>query len=210
MVDTSAKIGNRIAPPRFILFMGVFALITAVGIVRMSWSLGLMIGFDAAALTFLIAIASLLRATSQDDMRRHAAENDANRVVLLVIAAVLTVAVLAAVYAELKTKGGPNVPLVIATLALAWLFGNTIYALHYAHVYYLEGSEGGLDFSGEPDAPDYWDFIYFAYTLGMTFQTSDTGITTRALRKLVTAHSLVAFVFNIGIIAFSINTLGGK
>ncbi len=210
MVDTPEKIGNRIAPPRFILFMGVFVVVTAVGIARMSWSLGLMIGFDAAAVTFLIAIAPLLRATSEDEMRRHAADNDANRVVLLVIAAMLSIAVLAAVFAELKTEGGPNVPLVIVTLTLAWLFGNTVYALHYAHIYYLEGSEGGLDFSGEPNTPDYWDFIYFAYTLGMTFQTSDTSITTRALRKLVTAHSLVAFVFNIGVIAFSINTLGGK
>ena len=59
------------------------------------------------------------------------------------------------------------------------------------------------------DEPDYWDFVYFAFTLGMTFQTSDVSITDRRIRRVVLGHSLAAFVFNLGVLAFTINVLGG-
>ena len=75
-------------------------------------------------------------------------------------------------------------------------------------MFYVEGSKGGLKFSGTGN-PDYSDFVYFAFTLGMTFQTSDTAVETRHMRQIVTVHSLLAFVFNIGVLAFTINVLGG-
>ncbi len=208
-----ATLGQTIAPPRFLLFLGILVVVTAIGWARLGPSRAFMTGFDAAAVTFLLSLTPLLRAYTTDQMRRHAAENDANRVMLLVIATAVTVAILTAVAFEMPTKDNPHAPnvvLIVATLMLAWLFANTIYALHYAHVYYLEGSKGGLNFSGDPDSPDYSDFLYFAYTLGMTFQTSDTGVETRALRRIVTVHSLAAFVFNIGVLAFSINVLGAS
>ena len=168
-----------------------------------------MTGFDIAAVFFLLAITPVLRASGAAMMKQHAAENDANRVVLLVITGVTMVAILTAVFSELSVKsgGGPPKGLIVGTLALAWLFSNTVYALHYAHVYYLEGSKGGLDFSGT-GSPDYSDFVYFAFTLGMTFQTSDTAVETRHMRQIVTVHSLLAFAFNIGVLAFTINVLG--
>lgn len=203
-------LGNRIAPPRFVLFGVLFAVATAIAWWRLGWALGLMSGFDIAAGVFLVSVLPFLRHQTTETMRQHAAENDANRAILLVISAVLSAAVMAAVYGEVQGASAPNIPLIIGTLVLAWLFGNTIFALHYAHLYYLEGSKGGLDFSGDPDCPDYADFVYFAFTLGMTFQTSDTGVETRHLRTIVTAHSMIAFFFNIGILAFTINVLGGK
>lgn len=202
-------IGNRIAPPRFLLFVTVLVIATAVGWNQLGPTRAFMVGFDVAAASFLLALSPLLRAHSTSEMRAHADANDANRVVLLVIAVSVTLAILATVGSELAAKGHPNVPLVVATLALAWLYANTVYALHYAHMYYLEGSQGGLNFAGSPDNPDYNDFIYFAFTLGMTFQTSDTGVESRAMRRVVTYHCLAAFVFNIGVLAFSVNTLGG-
>lgn len=201
-------LGNRIAPPRFILFAVVFVAVTGIAFILLRPASAFMAGFDAAAIVFLLAMAPMLRATGRDVMQRHAAENDANRIVLLGMATVVTLIILVAVAVELGDPKTANKPLVVATLALAWLFANTVYALHYAHIYYLEGSKGGLDFSGEPDNPDYADFVYFAFTLGMTFQTSDTAVQTRQLRQIVTVHSLAAFVFNIGVIAFSINVLG--
>jgi uncharacterized membrane protein len=101
--------------------------------------------------------------------------------------------------------------LVIGTLALCWLFSNLVYALHYAHLYYRAGrggDAGGLTFPGT-DEPDYGDFVYFAFCLGMTFQTSDVTITDGGTRRVVTLHCLAAFVFNLGVIAFTINVLGG-
>jgi uncharacterized membrane protein len=201
-------LGNRIAPPRFILFVLVLIAVTAFAWQTLDPAPAFMTGFDAAAATFLIAMAPILRATGREVMQKHAAQNDANRIVLLGMATVVTLTILVAVAVELGDPTKANKPLVVATLALAWLFANTVYALHYAHIYYLEGSKGGLDFSGKPDNPDYADFVYFAYTLGMTFQTSDTAVETRQLRQIVTVHSLAAFIFNIGVIAFSINVLG--
>ena len=83
--------------------------------------------------------------------------------------------------------------------------------LHYAHGYYVQDESGGdcrgLDFPGTR-TPDYGDFAYFAFTLGMTFQTSDVAISSPATRRVVLLHTFAAFVFNIGVIAFTINLLG--
>lgn len=207
------KLGKRIAPPSFLLFAGVFAAGLAIGIPLIGSGRGTMAAFDAAALGFFLAVARLFRRGDADRMRQAAEANDANRAVLLGFTALTSVVILVAVAGELKGKTDTlAIALVIATLVLAWLFSNTVYALHYAHLYYLDGRDGddagGLDFP-TCDEPDYWDFLYFSYTLGMTFQTSDVDITSRHMRKVVTGHCLAAFVFNLGVLAFTINVLGG-
>jgi uncharacterized membrane protein len=209
------SIGRRLLPPRFLAFCVVALVAVPWGIALHGWQRGTMIGFDIAALTFIIACMPLLRDVTAADMRRASARNDANRGVLLVITTIASLAVLAAVAGELGQAVAPKpleILLIVVTLALAWLFGNSVYALHYAHLFYLSGVDGkdagGLDIPGT-DEPDYWDFVYFAFTLGMTFQTSDVAIRTGQLRRVATAHSLAAFVFNLGIVAFTINVLGG-
>ena len=204
----SKTLGQRMAPPRFIAFLAIFAVAFAVQFTLKDWAHAMMISFDIAGLAFLLSTAPLFRHKSVAEMRRYTAENDANRVVLLVISTIVTVAILAAVGTETQADHPPKLQ-IVATLAVAWLFSNLIYALHYAHVYYVKGSEGGLGFSGS-DNPDYSDFVYFAFTLGMTFQTSDTSVETRQLRRLVTIHSFAAFVFNIGVLAFTVNVLGSN
>lgn len=205
-------IGHRIAPPRFLLFVGVFAAGLAVAIPAIGPGRGTMAAFDVATIVFLLALSTLLRQGDAERMRHAAEANDANRAVLLGFSAITSVVILAAVAGEVKGKDDAvATALVIATLVLAWLFSNTVYALHYAHLYYLDGRNGdagGLAFP-KCDEPDYWDFLYFSYTLGMTFQTSDVGITSRHMRKVVTGHCLAAFVFNLGVLAFTINVLGG-
>ena len=209
------SIGNRIAPPRFLAF-GLIALAALpMAIAWHGWALGIMIGFDLAAFVFLAICVPLLRDVGADAMRTAATRNDANRAGLLALSAIVTIAVLAAVATELGAPGrlqAEVIALTVATLVLAWLFANSVFALHYAHLYYLPGDDGrdggGLDVP-EMKEPDYWDFVYFAFTLGMTFQTSDVQITSRALRKVATVHSLLAFVFNLGVVAFTVNVLGG-
>jgi uncharacterized membrane protein len=216
MTKVHKTLGQRIAPARFIAFLVILIVAFAIAIGPLGWSRALMTAFDIAGVFFLISIIPVLSQHGAEAMRQHAKENDANRAVLLVITSIVMIAILTAVFSELAVKsgGGPSKALIVGTLVVAWLYSNTVYALHYAHLYYREGSEGGLDFSGEDDdqpdtGPEYSDFIYFSYTLGMTFQTSDTAVTSRVMRKIVTAHSLAAFVFNIGVLAFSINVLGG-
>ena len=215
MTPHQRSIGNRIAPPRFLAFCAIAAVAVPFAILRFGWSTGVMIGFDIASAVFLLSIIPLLTASDADAMRAAAGRNDANRPMLLGITAATSVAILSAVVGELAAKGSPppvTIALVIGTLALSWLFANTVYALHYAHEYYSRGDDSGdaagLDFP-KCDEPDYWDFIYFAFTLGMTFQTSDVSITDRKLRRIVTLHCLAAFVFNLGVVAFTINVLGG-
>ena len=149
-------------------------------------------------------------------MRESAKRNDANRGFLLLLAGVVTGVIMIAVGSELAHKGRPqplDVTLVITTLCLSWLFSTLVYALHYAHLFYTRSSQGGdsggVCFPGTEE-PDYWDFAYFSSCLAMTFQTSDVNIKSGAYRRTVMFHSLGAFVFNIGVIAFSINILGAS
>lgn len=211
--DTGWQLGKRIAPPRFLAFAVVMAGGSALAafVFGLEWGRAMMAGFDAAAFLFLVSLWPLLDDES-GDMRRRAKDNDANRVGLLALTGLVMVVILVAVANELMGKPPPVVVgLVIATLALAWLFSNTVYALHYAHLFYSGDDrgkdKGGLDFP-ECDEPDYWDFVYFSFTLGMTFQTSDVEMTRRGMRRVATGHCLAAFVFNLGVLAFTINVLG--
>jgi len=206
------NLGHKVAPPRFIAFAVVFVVGLVAAIPMLGWSRGAMAAFSAASLVFLMLVATLLRKGEAAQIRRTARNNDANRAVLLVLTGLTLLIVLVAVAKEMQGKSDPwVVALVIATLALAWLFSNTVYALHYAHLYYSESDEGkdsgGLEFPS-CDEPDYWDFVYFSFTLGMTFQTSDVEIHSRQLRRVTIGQCLAAFVFNLGVLAFTINTLG--
>ena len=225
MADAASKaaravgIGNRFMPVRFLVFLGV-------GIVAwfayraihppQDWRDGTAIAFDVAALVFLASLVPLLRGCNAENMRRHSEQNDAGRVLILTLTSMLTLVVMAAITGEMKgAQQGDVVAMakLIGTLLLIWAFANSVYAMHYAHAYYARGKgrggdAEGLDFPGT-ETPDYWDFAYFAFTLGMTFQTSDVAITAPAIRKVALAHCFAAFVFNIGVIAFTINVLGG-
>lgn len=217
-------IGNWIAPPRFLIFLALLPL-GCFGWFRLfpgaSWQDTLTMGFDAAASVFLVSLVPLLRDSSAAAMRRDARANDANRVLVLVITSILALVVMAAVSGEVSAvkAGDPRAMIMlIVTLVVIWLFANSVYALHYAHAFYAhafsdsagKGREdrAGIVFPGTK-TPTYSDFAYFAFTLGMTFQTSDVVIESSAVRRISLMHSLAAFVFNIGVIAFTINALGG-
>jgi uncharacterized membrane protein len=173
------------------------------------------LAFDAAAFVFLASLLPLLRDSDAATIRVHAAKNDANRGLVLVITTLLGFAVMAAITGELpgaRDRQLHAIATLVGTLALIWLFANSVYALHYAHIYYSkaadDGDTGGLEFQ-DTKTPDYGDFAYFAFTLGMTFQTSDVTIMSGRVRHVVLLHCFGAFVFNIGVIAFTINALSG-
>lgn len=207
-------IGNRIAPPRFIAFIAALAIGFPI-FVRLfhRWALGAMASFDLAAILFLLICLPLLSTREAAVIRRHAAANDANRQVLLAITGIVMTVLFVAIAAEAIGHNPQPLTkaLIIATLALAWLFSNSVYALHYAHLAYRHPEKGcrGLDFPGT-NLPVYWDFVYFAFTCGMAFATSDVQITSQHIRKVVTVHCLAAFAFNIGVLAFTINVLGSS
>ena len=204
-------IGNKIAPARFLLFTIILLAATpAAALLIRNWWLGMMAGFDIAALVFLASCGSLLSTREEAEIRRHAVENDANRVGLLIITGTVVAVLLVAITAEVVGRNPQPTTklLIVLTLILAWLFSNMVYALHYAHLAYMKPTVGcvGLEFP-RTTHPVYWDFVYFSFTCGMAFATSDVQITKERIRKVVTFHCLAAFGFNIGVLAFSINLL---
>ncbi len=104
-----------------------------------------------------------------------------------------------------------HILLAVATIGLSWLLMHARFGFHYAHCYYRKyaanGHEPVFNFPGR-HAPDYLDFMYFSYVLGMTSQVSDVTISTRAMRRLALLHGLIAFAFNLMIVAFFINVVG--
>jgi uncharacterized membrane protein len=107
--------------------------------------------------------------------------------------------------------------LAVSTVILSWIFIHAIFAFHYAHDFYGEaegGRKGGLKFPGEgPEKeerdPGYWDFVYFSFVIGMTFQVSDVQVTSKSVRRLVVFHGAVSFFYNVAVLALIVN-LGGE
>jgi uncharacterized membrane protein len=180
-----------------------------------------LVAWDAAIALFLaLSFASMID-VEHEHIKRRAIAHDEGRHFMLGLTLVAAIASIGAIIAELGgAKGqGPfeqaiRVGLTAGTIALSWAFVQTVFAIHYAHVYYtaeeVEGGahKGGLDFPGD-EPPDYWDFVYFAFTLGATSQTSDVSIASKELRRAVTVHGMIAFAFNTAILATMINLAAG-
>lgn len=208
------SIGNRLAPKRYLMFIMLLVAGVAAGIALRGWQQGVMIGFDVASTAFLASCLALFDDTPAK-MRADAKANDANRVLLLVLSLIISIVILVAVGLQLADRdrlGAFEITLVIATLVLVWTFANAVYTLHYAHLYYggddAESKDGGLYFPGG-GKPDYGDFCYFAFTIGVALQTADVNITSRRFRRVVTAHCIAAFFFNLGVLALSVSVLSG-
>lgn len=211
-------LGNILGPTRFIAFLVALLLFFVTywaAFPDHGWRDALVVSFDLSALIFLISVAPLLNDDDPDAIRAHALANDANRGLVLIGTAIIAGAVLAVISSQLApARDGDGLALakLLATLGIGWLFANAVCMLHYAHVWYScapeGGDSGGLEFPNT-EAPTYLDFTYYALTIGMTFQTSDVTTTTADMRKITLLHAAVAFVFNIGVIAFTINGLGG-
>ena len=208
------SIVNRFMPWRFLLFFVLLVVGLALAIPTAGWSKGLLLGFDAAAIGFLVAQMSTFRYNARQ-MRDAARRNDANGIQLLVITFLLSVVIMAAVVAELSEAEQLSLTaklLVALSLVLVWIFGNAVYTLHYAHLFYTR-DDGGKDSAGlefpKTKEPLMSEFVYFAFTLGVAVQTSDVVVTSSHIRKVVTAHCVAGFFFNLGVLALTINVLAG-
>lgn len=194
------------------LLFVVFALAALVGGMRPA--LAVLLAFDIAALFFLSAMLIMFTTSRASSIRRRSRTQDQGYWGFLLSSVSVSVVALVALTMELHaSKGGGVVEIVLATvsLLLAWLFVNTIFAVHYAHEFYGDGRGkcSGLEFPGTQE-PDYWDFVYFAFVIGMTFQVSDVQISEREIRHVALVHAVVAFFFNVIVIALSVNIVAGS
>jgi uncharacterized membrane protein len=170
-----------------------------------------LLGWNVCSLLYLTLAFRLALRSEDEDIRRHAKREDDGKIAVLILTAGAAFASLGAIFALLGMPAGATRQpgqLVIATLTivLSWAFTHTTFGLHYAHEYYDEKSkEGGLEFPGNATNPDYWDFLYFSFVIGMCAQVSDVTVSARAIRRTVFAHSVIAFVFNAALLALTVN-----
>ena len=171
----------------------------------------LLVGWDTGVVLYLVLVYSLIARASVEHIRAHAAREDEGRFAILLLTVFAALASLGAILAELSTSQGSQrtpgqLALAAITIVLSWAFTHTIFALNYAHDFYGEhgGKKSGLNFPGK-EAPDYWDFVYFSFVIGMTSQVSDVGVTSKLIRRTVNAHGIVSFFFNAALLALTVN-----
>ena len=172
----------------------------------------ILVGWDAGVIIFFVMLVDLMSSADPDEIRRHAARQDVGQFVVLTLSAVAALASVVAIFAEVSQgSGDPVAPwqlaLGVVTIVLSWFFMHAMFAVHYAHEFYgtVRGEVGGLEFPGKDPEPAYWDFFYFAMVIGMTAQVSDILVTGRRIRRTVLAQGIVAFWFNVAVLALLIN-----
>jgi uncharacterized membrane protein len=176
------------------------------------------IGWNTGIGLYLLLAFHMMFWSSHERMRSRALQQDEGRILVLSLVIMSAVAALGAIVAELSVAKDIHGQLRTAHIALAaltilssWAFTQTMFALHYAHDYYIgeaREKQGGLAFPGE-HAPDYGDFLYFACVIGTSGQTADVSFTSRTMRRTGTVHCILAFFFNTTLIALSINIASG-
>jgi len=173
-----------------------------------------LIGWNGGVLLFLALAFFYMSGADAHCMKRRAIAHDEGRHVMLLLTVLAAVASIGALVAELSQAkghdGGYRVALAAGTVVLSWLFVQVVFAMHYAHVYFLAEAQSadhqrGLDFGYGEEEPDYWDFLHFAIVIGATSQTADIVFKSRQMRRVGTLHSIVAFGFNTAILATMIN-----
>ncbi|WP_085633711.1 DUF1345 domain-containing protein [Pseudomonas sp. R16(2017)] len=191
----------------------------AVGLLTPNASLvsKVLIGWNAGVWTYLALMLWLTARAKAPDVKRIAEMEDENAGLVLLMVSIAALASLATITFELvgskdleTTRKLLHYGFTALTVIGSWLLIGVIFSVHYARLYYTwHGQEPALRFAEGLTTPNYWDFLYFSFTIGVAVQTSDVGVATRELRKIVLAQSLIGFVFNTAILGFSINIAAG-
>lgn len=175
----------------------------------------IMFGWDIFCLTLISLHWYMFFYTTVSQIHAKAQIQDETRSEIFAIVVVSTFAGLLAVILLLinKTVQPINLVVAISGMFLSWVLVHTTFTMRYAHLYYVNASKknekgGGLDFPGD-EQPDFIDFAYFSFVIGMTFQVSDVEISSRQIRRITLLHSLISFIFNTVIVALTINALAG-
>ena len=192
-------------------------MVTAATAGVTDWRLAtrLLTGWDLAIALYLGLAFHLMGNAGVQRIRRDAAMQDEGQFVILACTVAAALASLAAIFALLGTSANgaqrppSHVILATVTILLSWAFIHTIFALHYAHEFYDETDGRGMAFPGGDPHPDYWDFVYFSFVIGMTSQVSDVAITSKVIRRTAFAHGVVSFLFNAALLALTVNIAAG-
>jgi uncharacterized membrane protein len=208
---------------RFLLTVSLAAIVAAILPSWMSLAGRILCIWDAAMVFFLVVTWLVMAQATPNSMRRYAQQQDAGRTVIyIVVTSAACASILAIGFILQQSKNAApaivtlHVVLTAITIVVSWLLVHTIFGVHYAHEYYQsepaqnngDTDAPSLDFPDDVE-PDYWDFLYFSFVIGMTSQVSDVQITTRSMRRLALIHGVLSFFFNTTILAMSINLIAG-
>jgi uncharacterized membrane protein len=202
------------ARPRLFVAIAIGCTVAFVFAVLAQWRLAsaLLLGWDVCAGLYLVLALHVMSKADVHRMRRQARLQDEGQFSILILTAIAALASLIAIFALLGTSQGgmrsaADLFLATITILLSWAFTHTIFGLHYAHEYYDEndGKGGGMEFPGDEKEPDYWDFMYFSFVIGMCAQVSDVTVSCKPIRRTVFGHSVVSFIFNAALLALTVN-----
>jgi uncharacterized membrane protein len=183
----------------------------------MTWKLAVVGGWDAAALTFLMIIWPIIIRADSAHAERLATREDETRGSATVLVVGASVASLLGVGFALSLAGRHSGPLrvlligvAMLTVMLSWAVVNTVYTLRYAHLHF-QSTAAGIGFGGSAvqERPNYRDFAYVAFTIGMTYQVSDTVVRDPRIRRTVLSHAILSYLFGVVIVAGSVNLIAG-
>jgi uncharacterized membrane protein len=176
------------------------------------WQVAVLVGWDVGVACLLTWVWLVLVMLPADETKSHANREDPSAPLADIMILGAGVALLAAVAFILiragSSSGGTKAWLItlgVVSVALSWALVHTVFTLVYARAFYLS-PEGGIDFN-EDDPPSYLDFAYLAFTLGMTFQVSDTNLTSKRMRRIALGHAVLSYLFGAVIVALAINVV---
>ena len=204
----------RIVRARPRLFTSALIGLLVIALCPSDWRLAtrMLMGWDIGLALYLGLLLRMMAVAEVRHIRMRAKLQDEGQIAVLALTAIAALASLGAIVALLGMSEAGNrdpghLALALTTIFLSWMFTHSMFALHYAHEFYDEngGKGGGLIFPGDLREPDYWDFVYFSLVIGMTSQVSDIVITCRPIRHTVTAHGVIAFFFNVTLLALMVN-----
>jgi uncharacterized membrane protein len=191
--------------------LGVVAALTLPDAIP--WLRRALLGWNVVVWTYLPAMAWLLLRADHRKVQALAVAQDEHAGTVLVALTLAALLSLTAIVFELghlamqsEHQRALHYGLTALTLFGSWFLVGTLFCIHYAHQYYQAQPEvRPLQFPAALSTPDYWDFLYFSFTVAVAAQTSDVTVTSRAMRKLVLAQSMLSFFFNLVILGLSVN-----
>lgn len=203
--------------PRLLIAVGIG--LTAGALMPPHWSsiTRTLIAWNITVWSYLAMVGWLMMRSTHVQVRRTAEQEDRSASVILAIMTVAAVVSLAAIVLELTTLKDLSFEhrlvhygFTAATIVGSWLLVGTLFTFHYARAFYQSPPEQrSLRFPDAECRPDYWEFLYFSFTIAVAAQTSDISVMTRSLRKAVLVQSVLSFLFNVAIVGLSINIAAG-
>ena len=220
-IEKAENVLTNLNPIRRVVISATFSIITYFLVKNLSFDFTILstLLWDVFALTYVIFSWIIFFTSTTEHITKKARTDDGGNVFVFLIvvfasfASMITVIILVTSNDKISVDETVYLPIIILGILLSWTMVHTTFCFHYAHLYYnnkagTNTSLEGLKFPNE-EHPDYIDFAYFSFVIGMTFQVSDVEITIRKIRRLALLHSLLSFALNTFVVALTINLIAG-